>query len=205
MQKPIGAHTRSMTSFEGRGAHTQPQPPPSTLTRSRKMLRGTASGPPSTPTRSRASEGTALTRSRGRSHRRSHAAVGKCLGRVLRAVRAPAPGDRVGRALGDRVVGVLTLLPTGPPADGRRGRRNWSRTPLLSPLSPSFLFFLFLFSPSPFLFPPARRSWSDFRKKIRNWPKIFALRAKKHPQIFFAASAANSARGNDCRRPRGRL
>ena len=116
------------------------------------------------------------------------------VGRVLRAVRAPAPGDRVGRALGDRVVGVLTLLPTGPPADGRRGRLrrprrpsaggNWSRTPLLSPLSPSFLFFLFLFSPSPSLFPPARRSWSDFRKKIRNWPKIFALRAKKHPQFF---------------------
>ena len=33
------------------------------------------------------------------------------MGRVLRAVRAAAPGDRVGRALGDRVVGVLTLLP----------------------------------------------------------------------------------------------
>ena len=108
------------------------------------------------------------------------------VGRVLRAVRAPAPGDRVGRALGDRVVGVLTLLPTGP---SRRPRRpsaggNWSRTPLLSPLSPSFLFFLFLFSPSPFLFPPARRSWSDFRKKFGIGQKFSPFGRKSTPKFF---------------------
>ena len=132
------------------------------------------------------------------------------MGSVLGAVGAAAPGDRVGRALGDRVVGVLTLLPAGPPADGRRGRHLQAVTgleppsfPLFPLLSSSFFFFSHL-SSSFFLLRAGVGPISE-KKKLGIGQKFSPFGRKSTPKFFFAASAANSARGNDCRRPRGRL
>ena len=95
----------------------------------------------------------------------------------MRAVGAAAPGDRVGRALGDRVVGVLTLLQTVAGLEAP----SFPLFPLFPLLSSSFFFFSPL-SSSFSLLRPGVGPISE--KKIGIREKLSPFGRKSAPKFF---------------------